>query len=194
MYYKGKKIERGQGGTHPDNFGYGPEIRSELAKKIPLNTEKVLDVGTGFASNLLFLRNTLPESTAIWSIDPAEEVLRDAEALLKEKELKRIKLVEAYAESMPFEDGFFDLITSVMVLHHLEDVQPALREMQRVLKNGKHLLIADWKPEAKVLPFSGHHQGSDFVTSSRVLEVLRGIGVDAVVVERPLWYLIDGRK
>ena len=43
---------------------------------------------------------------------------------------------EANAESLPFEDGEFDLVVSSGVLHHTPNVQKALSECHRVLKRG----------------------------------------------------------
>ena len=45
---------------------------------------------------------------------------------------------EANAESLPFPSGEFDLVVSSGVLHHTPNVQKALSECQRVLKDGAH--------------------------------------------------------
>jgi ubiquinone/menaquinone biosynthesis C-methylase UbiE len=62
-----------------------------------------------------------------------------------------IKLIEGLAQSLPFEDNSFDLVTSTLFFHHLEteDKQRALQEVLRVLRPGGRLLIADWgKPSS----------------------------------------------
>ena len=62
----------------------------------------------------------------------------------------------ASAESLPFEDGSFDVAVSRLVLHHLPgDLKlRALREMRRVLRPGGRLLVADMaSPAAK----GAHH-------------------------------------
>ena len=52
-----------------------------------------------------------------------------------------VKLVPAGAR-LPFEDGAFDLITSLDVIEHIDDDVAALRELRRVLRPGGRLLIA----------------------------------------------------
>src|SRR5207248_560480 len=51
----------------------------------------------------------------------------------------------APAESLPFPDGLFDVVTFNGVLHHLEDVGEALAEARRVLRPGG-ILYADEIP------------------------------------------------
>ena len=52
-----------------------------------------------------------------------------------------VKLVPAGAP-LPFEDGAFDLITSLDVIEHIDDDVAALRELRRVLRPGGRLLAA----------------------------------------------------
>ena len=43
----------------------------------------------------------------------------------------------ADAESLPYPDDSFDLVVGHAVLHHIPDVELALREVLRVLKSGR---------------------------------------------------------
>ncbi|MBI4257746.1 MAG: class I SAM-dependent methyltransferase [Thaumarchaeota archaeon] len=194
MYFKGKKmgiVSKAEGTEH---FGHGREIKEELAKRFPEEAARVLDVGTGFGSNLLFLKNIYPNSL-VWSMDPSQDTLTNAERLLKEKGLNEgITLVKGNAEEMPFEDGFFDLVTSVMVLHHVVDVTASFREMYRVLSKDGTLLIADWKPEAHKLPFKEHHHEKDFISASRAEQIIKDVTTDVKISDWPLWYLLQARK
>ncbi|MBV8879349.1 MAG: class I SAM-dependent methyltransferase [Planctomycetaceae bacterium] len=45
------------------------------------------------------------------------------------------------AERLPFRTGSFDLVTALDLVEHLEDDQPALREMLRVLRPGGVLIV-----------------------------------------------------
>lgn len=47
-----------------------------------------------------------------------------------------VETVETDAESLPFEDGSFDLVFGHAVLHHIPDLPRALAEFQRVLRPG----------------------------------------------------------
>jgi ubiquinone/menaquinone biosynthesis C-methylase UbiE len=48
----------------------------------------------------------------------------------------------AGAESLPYDDGTFDVVVGHAVLHHIPDVEAALREVLRVLKPGGRFAIA----------------------------------------------------
>ncbi|HVL32435.1 MAG TPA: class I SAM-dependent methyltransferase [Actinomycetota bacterium] len=56
--------------------------------------------------------------------------------------ITNMKARVADAENLPFEDGFFDLVVGHAVLHHLPDVEGAMKEAFRVLKPGGALVIA----------------------------------------------------
>ena len=52
-----------------------------------------------------------------------------------------VTLHEGVAESLPFEDASFDLVTAYSVFHHLADHRPVLAEAARVLRPGGVLYI-----------------------------------------------------
>ena len=74
-----------------------------------------------------------PTSRRAWSTSP----IRNAKALGFEIEGR-----VADAESMPYDDATFDLVVGHAVLHHIPDVELALREVLRVLKPGGRFVFA----------------------------------------------------
>ena len=197
MYYKGTKIARPMT-LNSDFHGYGERIRTEIATRLPKKgARKVLDVGTGIGTTLGFLTNHLPQGSKIWTVDPSEEVLEDVRKKLAEEGAGSIpvEFVHADASSLDFEDGFFDEIISVMVLHHVEDLGDLLVELARVLKNGGRLLITDYLPEApKYLDFRTRHVASDFYQPERVSKAVRQAGLKVRTKRFKLWYLVDAKK
>lgn len=197
MYYKGRKIQRPT--TFSDDFhGYGTEIRSELARRLPKKKgQKVLDVGTGLGSTAGFLTNHLTKGSKIWTIDPSEEMLKDARKRLAEEGTGPIPIefVQAKASKLDFKDNFFDTIVSVMVLHHVENLRNVLKELVRVLKKGGRLLLVDYAPEAgKYLVFVREHLESDFYDPESAEKIIRQLRLQAKVRRIRLWYLVDARK
>ncbi len=178
-----------------DLHGYGDAIRKELGRRVPRDKKlKVLDVGTGFGINVAYLAKRLSKGSEIWTVDPSTEVLVNVKADLAEA-AARVNFVEATADDMDFGDGFFDLVVSVMVLHHIEKLRPALREMARVTKPGGSMVIVDYKPEAsRELEFKTLHEEEDFFTPRAVSETLRELGLSPKPSDFGVWYLVEAKK
>ncbi len=182
--------------SNTDLHGYGEEIRREIGSRIPRDKKlKVLDVGTGFGINVAFLARWLSKGSAVWTVDPSKEVLTDVEASLDEESARLVRFAVATADDLDFPDGFFDRVVSVMVLHHIEKLQPALKEMVRVLKPGGTLVVVDYKPEAShELEFRTRHEEADFFGAGAVVEGMGRAGVAARASDHGMWYLVEAKK
>jgi SAM-dependent methyltransferase len=193
LFYKGGKMVAASPNT--DLHGYGEEIRKLLGRRIPRDEElRVLDVGTGFGINVAFLARWLAKGSAVWTVDPSKEVLADVEATLDRESARLVRFAVASADDLDFEDGFFDLVVSVMVLHHIEKLQPALKEMARVLKPGGKLLVVDYLPRAShELEFRTRHEESDFFKPEDVVRGIRKLGMGGRTSEFGMWYLVEGK-
>lgn len=196
MFYKGKKI-RGSIGPSSDLHGYGGQIREELSRHIDLETDvRVLDVGTGLAGNTEFLARRLSKGSRVWTLDPSGEVLGKARKALRAKRLSsKIEFVQGSIDRVDFEDGFFDIVVSVMALHHMTGLQPATGEMVRVLRTDGKILLADYKPRAAdELVFRSVHHARDFFTADEVRSVLLSENIVTEISDFDLWYLVKGTK
>ncbi len=198
MIHKGKPIQRfGRGrrrGRH-DFFGYGDAIRAALERRLPRRPVSALDVGTGFGRNAVFLAHHLPPGSHVWSVDPSEDSLKRGEEAVQAAGLApQVSLLPGAAERLPFADDEFHLAMGVMLFHHLVEVPPALREMARVTRPGGKLLLVDWGPTAHLLPFGIEHRPEDFFTAHAVAEMLRTVGLQPVVEQHPMWYVVEAVK
>ena len=86
---------------------------------------------------------------------------------------------------------YFDLVISVMVLHHLVAIKPVLKEMTRVVRKSGKILLLDWKPEAHELPFQSGHMEKDFFKTSDIEELANKLGLDVKVDDHKFWYLVE---
>jgi ubiquinone/menaquinone biosynthesis C-methylase UbiE len=203
VYYKGKKVDSSRP-FWTDFHGYGDKIRSEIAARIPKkrNGLKALDIGTGFGSTVNFLAARLPTGSKIWTVDPSQEMLdKVRDSMFGEGNDARFKaeveFVQGNAEKLGFDDNFFDFAASVMVLHHLENLEPVCRELYRVLKGGGKIVLTDYMPAAgKELEFHARHLESDFFKPADVKKTLLASGKFSKVNTKSfkLWYLIEAIK
>jgi len=193
FYYKGHK--QGASSSNTDLHGYGEAIRGELKKRIPRRKLKVLDVGTGFGINAAFLARWLPQGSEVWTVDPSKEVLAKVEKALAEEGLRGVRFAEASADDLDFPGGYFDSVVSVMVLHHIEGLQPALKEMARVLRPGGTLAIVDYKPVAShELEFTTRHDEADFFEPAAVVKGIGRAGMAGRSHDFGVWYLVEAKK
>lgn len=81
------------------------------------------------------------------------------------------RIQRGFAESLPFPDGCFDVVTSISVLEHVDDPKRALREMARVLRPGGRAFVAI--PELSGYPFL-RMRGLRHITSRRWLRTQLG--------------------
>jgi SAM-dependent methyltransferase len=98
---------------------------------------KVLDIGTGTGDFISVLKN-LFTTCEIAGVDPDRESLQKAK-----QNYPGIKFYESTGENLIFTDNTFDVVSISMALHHLKNVKKALLEINRVLKPGGWLIVAE---------------------------------------------------
>jgi ubiquinone/menaquinone biosynthesis C-methylase UbiE len=103
---------------------------------------RLLDVGCGTGRMLYQLALTHPE-LRFFGLDLSPFYLQHARELLRD--VKELSLVADNAESMPFRDGTFDVVTSVHLFHELplDARRNVYAEMWRVLRPGGLVVIED---------------------------------------------------
>jgi len=97
---------------------------------------KILEVGCGTGAYLQALVKAV--GCLGWGIDPSPEMIRRA------LDDDNIHFLEGTGEKLPFEEGFFDLVFSVNVIHHMKGAMDYFQEALRVLKpNGVICTVTD---------------------------------------------------
>lgn len=97
-----------------------------------------LEVGIGTGLNLPFY----PANVQLTGIDLSQAMLSGARTRARDRP-QHVELEQADAEALPFPDASFDTVVSTFALCAIPDDRRALAEMQRVLRPGGLLLLAD---------------------------------------------------
>jgi ubiquinone/menaquinone biosynthesis C-methylase UbiE len=126
----------------------GRRWRALVADQLDLSPgQRVLDVASGTGHLSLELARRVRPGGSVDGIDAAAEMTARAQATARGLGLP-VTFQTAAAQRLPFPDGAFDAAICTLGLHHIApaDRQQAVNEMQRVLRSGGRLLIADAQP------------------------------------------------
>ncbi len=106
--------------------------------------DRVVDVGCGAGIDSLVAAKKVGPKGRVIGIDMTPSMLEKARHAAEEARLENIvEFREGYAEALPVEDGWADVVISNGVLNLMPDKDAALEEMSRVLKPGGRLQIGD---------------------------------------------------
>ena len=143
----------------------------ELARIAP--GESVLDVGCGTGTLALAAKRRVGANGTVNGIDPSPEMVARARDKARSRGLD-IVFEEAVVQSLPFPDDAFDAALAVLTFHQLphDDLHTSLREIERVLRPGGRLFVADLDMRTQTHgPHShGHFDLDPVIRSLDVLE------------------------
>jgi SAM-dependent methyltransferase len=104
----------------------------------------VLDVGCGVGHWTRKLARVLPGTVQVIGVDREELwIVKAAQRATAAGISPRFKYQVALAESLPFDDGEFDLVTCQTLLMHVPDAEHVFGEMLRVTRPGGLVLAAE---------------------------------------------------
>jgi arsenite methyltransferase len=135
---------------YPDELAAVPESAVEsfagVANPFSLGRlapgERVLDLGCGAGTDLLVAAAMVGETGSATGIDMTPEMLAKAGRAAAEMGLE-VTLIEGEIESLPFDDGSFDVIISNGVIDLIPDKDAVFSEIYRVLAPGGRIQVAD---------------------------------------------------
>ena len=147
---------------------------------------KILDVGTGNGNFIRVITSLIHDFSEIIGIDLIEGSIEGCKKNFKDE---RINFFRMDALKMDFEDNVFDIVCLSNSLHHLEDINGVLIEMERVLKPGGALLFCEMMSnnltKRQYSHLLMHHYAAEIdrergsyhditFTNKRILEILDG--------------------
>ncbi len=118
------------------------EVRKRARKRD--NTFRILDIGCGTGT---FLAQCMATglSMEVIGLDMAYNMIRLASNKADQINVNgsEMSFMVGDAEHLPFESGYFDMVTCSNSFHHYPHQMWAVREMRRVLKDNGELLVVD---------------------------------------------------
>jgi SAM-dependent methyltransferase len=138
-------------------FGGGDYLKSPFK---PSPAWRVLDVGCGFANNLVPFADI---GCDCHGVDLHPEMAATAQAVMDERGFKT-RIQAGSNRALPFPDAHFDLLLSINTLHYEgseENVLAAFKEFRRVLKPGGGVYLSTVGPEHEIYrraKLLGHHR------------------------------------
>jgi SAM-dependent methyltransferase len=103
----------------------------------------VLDLGCGAGTDLLIAAQMTGPTGRVIGVDMTASMLQRARASADEMGLSNVELHESLIESLPLEDASVDVVISNGVIDLVPDKDAVLDEIDRVLRPGGRLQLAD---------------------------------------------------
>ena len=108
------------------------------------NGERVLDLACGTGTLAIEVLERAP-GARVTGVDGDPAILERARAKA-EKARAEVSFDEGMSTALPYDDESFDVVLSTLFFHHLSDESKRLSadEIQRVLRPGGRVVLADW--------------------------------------------------
>jgi 2-polyprenyl-3-methyl-5-hydroxy-6-metoxy-1,4-benzoquinol methylase len=143
------------GYTGPNNDDMGRSVCNYLKRNKPdFKPLRILDMGCTVGHSTLPYREYFPDAE-IWGIDVGAPLVRYAHARAKAMG-HEINFAQMNAEKTTFEDGYFDLVVSHIMLHETSGtaMPKIFKECERLLTPGGLMIHADLPPFDLMDPFT----------------------------------------
>ena len=105
--------------------------------------EVVLDLGCGAGTDLLIAAQMVGPGSSVTGVDMTASMLARARASAREMGIANIALHQSLIETLPLEDASVDVVISNGVIDLVPDKDVVFGEIDRVLRPGGRLQIAD---------------------------------------------------
>jgi ubiquinone/menaquinone biosynthesis C-methylase UbiE len=124
-------------------------LKALVAFADPQPTDTVLDIATGAGHTALAFA---PHVEKVVAYDLTKAMLAETAKNAAQRDLTNVATKQGPAETLPFADAAFDIVTVRLASHHFADNAAAVREMARVTKLSGHVVVVDnYGPENEAL-------------------------------------------
>jgi SAM-dependent methyltransferase len=155
-----------------------PESRFKRQLVVDANIqshERVLDLGCGTATLTTLIKTMHPDANVV-GVDGDAKILEIARRKTNKAGLE-ISLNQAMAFDLPYSDASFDRVLSSLMFHHLtrDNKLRTLREVNRVLRTGGEIHIADFGRPQNLLMRAAAYPWRFFDGSTTTADNLNGL-------------------
>lgn len=154
--------------------------------------ERVLEVGCGEGALAISLQR---RGAAVTAVDPSWSMIASARDHARRADCG-LALAQARGEQLPFGADGFDLVLAKTVLCFVDDGQPFVSEMARVLRPGGRLVIGElnrwssWAAQRRIRAWLGSRlwrQGR-FRTAGELRSLAETAGLDVEAIRGAVYY------
>jgi len=128
--------------NYATSVGHADQVAlAKLVKLVkPSKDDSMLDIATGAGNTALAFA---PHVANVVAFDLTQQMLEVAAKRAIEQGVENLTTKQGQAESLPFDDGAFDIVVVRLAPHHFADIRKAVFEMSRVVKPGGKVLVVD---------------------------------------------------
>lgn len=121
------------------------EIYELICSEIKISTaSKLMDLGGGTGLLALKFKDQLSQITVV---DTSEGMLNMLREKIDQRQITNVEIFDQNLVSGAFPDGSFDLIISMMTLHHVEDIYDLFKTFNDILVEKGHIALVDLAKE-----------------------------------------------
>jgi ubiquinone/menaquinone biosynthesis C-methylase UbiE len=185
--------ERARDWDTPDRIQRADEVAASIAAAVPMTRAmRAIEIGAGTGLLGLHFADRL-ESLVL--TDPSAGMLEVAEEKLRRAKIMNVTTQPYELATDPPPAADFDLVMSLLVLHHIKDTAAAFRAAYELLAPGGRLALADLDTEDGSFHSAEaegiHHHGFD---RGVLASLAREAGFDAVGFSTATTIEEDGRR
>ena len=131
--------------TNPGRVALARAVVDAIRTLVSLRPDmNVMDFGAGTG---LVTLGILPYVANLTAVDASGEMLRMLEQKLKALNVGNVRTLNCDIAKASLPTAEFDVIVSSMVLHHIQDVPMAIRQLRPSLRSGGWIALADLESE-----------------------------------------------
>ncbi len=156
------------------------KFTKEITDNIQLNnTMQLLDFGCGTGSVGMQLYSAVQH---INMVDTSKGMLGSLKEKINQNNITNMSLYQTGIAYLEIGENKIDLIYTLMALHHVADIEGALKKFSQLLKTGGYLCIGDLEPEDGTFHKDDKNVHLGFQTD-KLKETLKSFGLNTVILK-----------